>query len=130
MAVFNKPNVNIEWSQAGSNIDPTDPKYIAGWDAGEVPAAQNVNYLWNRDGSFQRHVNESGIARWDGITSYSIGSYVSYEVTAGDIRLYQSKIDANVNQNPVTVTAAWEDLTGGQLSHSYGVSTGPNARSP
>lgn len=118
MPITNKPNVNIAWAESGAKIYPGDAKYAQGWIA-EVPTHQNFNYIQNQFGTFQKHINESGIAAWDGLTNYSKGSLVSYQISSDDTRVYQSLTDLNTNNNPSASSESWIDITDQFLSAGY-----------
>lgn len=127
MAITTKPNINTPWAESGDKTDPGVPKYQFGWGVGETPLPAIMNYVMNRTDTFEKHVNEAGIAAWDASTSYSQGSMVSYQISADNTRVYLSRVDSNVNNQPNASSAQWLDLTAKALTASYLEVDGTNA---
>lgn len=91
-----KPNIFYAWAATGGKTDPGVAKTQTGW-VSEIPTYQNFNWLLNRQDVFNQHVNERGIAEWDAITPYIVGSLV----TGSDGHVYRSLDDPNTGNDPV-----------------------------
>ena len=48
---------------------------------------------------------------WGSVIAYQIGDYVRFDVGGGDIQLFKSKTENNINNNPNTSSANWENLS-------------------
>ena len=71
MANTTKPDYRVAWSESGEvGTTPGVERIGAGWTA-EVPPFQLFNWILERDGAFNKHLNEEGIAIWDDKTVYS-----------------------------------------------------------
>lgn len=101
-----KPNVNVSWSNAGTNTDPGTGKYNVGWLVGDIPPAEYFNYILNRIDTFEKHITQFGVAQWDAITDYPIHGVVM--ISNGV--LYQSLQTPNVNKPPATNPTFWAEL--------------------
>lgn len=110
-----KPDVNTAWANSGALIEPDNSKYNLGWTSGEKPFYQYMNFVQNRADTFIKHVNEYGIAQWDGVTIYSQYSIVLF--TDGNI--YQSLADSNQNNQPDESPTFWK-LLSEEFSQSIG----------
>lgn len=77
MALISKPDYTYIWASGGAIVEPSDVKKQLGWIA-EVPPHQWENWAQNRQDQFNAHVNQRGIAEWDGLSEYEAGglSYV------------------------------------------------------
>lgn len=64
-----KPDMEFIWASGGAIVEPSDTKKQTGWTA-EVPPHQWENWIQNRQDNYLAHVNERGIAEWDGNTNY------------------------------------------------------------
>ena len=101
MAVINKPNdLSTVWSSSGDLVKPTPTKIETGWEV-EVPPRQWFNWLDNRQDSAIAHINQFGVAVWDGNTEYQ-GNFSL--VMGSDGRVYKAKV-THTGQNPVLDTA-------------------------
>lgn len=90
-----KPDVNEIWARSGAVIDPGVPKIQLGWIA-EVPTFQNFNFILNRQDTFNKHINEEGIAVHDLDTNYP-----EFALAKGsDGTIYRAK-QVNSNEDPV-----------------------------
>lgn len=105
MTLLSKPDVSKVWASGGAIVEPSDTKKATGW-LPEVPPHQWENWIQNRQDQFIAHVNQRGIAAWDGLTEYEAGS-LSY-VQGTDGKIYKSVAasgPSTVVQNPVTDAA-------------------------
>lgn len=77
MALISKPDYTYIWASGGAIVEPSDVKKQLGWIA-EVPPHQWENWAQNRQDQFNAHVNQRGIAEWDGLSEYEAAglSYV------------------------------------------------------
>lgn len=102
MAAISKPDYTQIWASGGAIVEPSDVKKQTGWTA-EVPPFQWENWIQNRQDQFIAHVNQRGIAEWDGLTEYE-ASGKSY-VQGSDGKIYKSVAasgPATTSQNPTT----------------------------
>ena len=104
------------WSSDGLKVKPDISKIIEGWQLGEQPPHEYMNWLQNTFGSKLNHLLKNGVAKWNNETPYLAGSSVQHN---GNVWL--CKVD-NANSEPTDVTANWkrfitvEALDGGLLN--------------
>lgn len=106
MPEISKPtSLNTIWADAGQKIKFEDSKIQLGYVA-EIPTAQGLNWLENRQDQFIAHVNQHGIAVWDANTEYQAGK--SYPQGSNGV-IYIAKV-TNTGNDPVLDTAEqyWE----------------------
>lgn len=102
MALITKPDFTYVWASGGAIVAPNDTKKQQGWVA-EAPPFQYDNWLQNRQDQMLAHINQRGIAAWDGLTNYEAGG-LSY-VQGSDGKVYKSVAASGpvgVVQNPTT----------------------------
>ena len=81
-------------------------KYQLGW-VNERPPYQTFNYAQNKVDRALSHINEYGVAEWDGETSYPIGGWARSTV---DSNVYVSLIVSNQNNEPSVSSSQWISL--------------------
>lgn len=126
MADTIKPPYKIAWGESGQTGDtPADARISQGWLA-EVPSFQLFNWLLERDGQFNKHVNEEGIAKWDEDTEYSQFAIVK-DVLVPE-QLYQRRALAGAGGMPPSSNPAdwspWPPAHGDSLPITGGTMTG------
>lgn len=105
MSKITKPDISIQWAQAGTIDIPTDGKKQTGWTT-EKPAFEYMNWLQNRQDKSIAYTYQMGITEWDGTTEYQYASgYSSYVQYNGVV--YKA-IQTGTNKTPNTETAYWE----------------------
>lgn len=104
MAKITKPDLSIQWAQAGSTSVPLDAKKLTGWVA-EKPPFEVDNWLQNRQDKGIAYIFQMGIPEWDATTEYQsasgYASFVQYN------KVVYVCIQTGTNQNPSTATAYW-----------------------
>jgi len=96
-----KPNLTRVWAKTapgGNVVDPdtvTAGKFTAGWQA-EVPPFEYFNFIQKQVTEGLAHINEQGIAVWDGVTTYPVGGLAK----GSDGNVYKALVSQN-NNNPV-----------------------------
>lgn len=104
MAKITKPDISIQWAQAGSISVPSDVKKQTGWTV-EKPANEYMNWLQNRQDKGIAYSYQMGISEWDGTTEYQYASgYASYVQYDGVV--YKA-IQTGTNKTPSTETGYW-----------------------
>lgn len=104
MAKITKPDISIQWAQAGSISVPSDVKKQTGWTV-EKPANEYMNWLQNRQDKGIAYSYQMGISEWDGTTEYQYASgYASYVQYNGVV--YKA-IQTGTNRTPSTETGYW-----------------------
>jgi hypothetical protein len=104
MAKITKPDISIQWAQAGSISVPSDVKKQTGWTV-EKPASEYMNWLQNRQDNGIAYSYQMGISEWDGTTEYQYASgYASYVQYNGVV--YKA-IQTGTNKIPSTETGYW-----------------------
>lgn len=105
MSKITKPDISIQWAQAGTIDIPTDGKKQTGWTT-EKPAFEYMNWLQNRQDKSIAYTYQMGIPEWDGTTEYQYASgYSSYVQYNG---IVYKAIQTGTNKTPNTETAYWE----------------------
>lgn len=107
MANISKPNkLNLLWASGGDILDPGDTKYQTGWGV-EVPPRQWENFIQNKQDQAIAHINQHGIAVWDGETEYQADTSYTQGATNGTI--YRAKV-THIGQNPEldTLNTYWD----------------------
>lgn len=102
MTLITKPDYTYVWASGGAVVAPNDTKKQLGWVA-EAPPFQYDNWLQNRQDQMLAHINQRGIAAWDGLTNYEAGG-LSY-VQGSDGKVYKSVAASGPSatvQNPTT----------------------------
>lgn len=105
-----KPSELPEWNENESNNITPDAQHKAdGWlIVGTVPEKPKLQFfnqwMWNVY-QWLKYNNVRGIAEWDSTTTYNINDMV----TGSDGYVYQSRISANLNNDPTsTIVPAWK----------------------
>jgi len=99
-----KPNDLRIWASAGSATDPGNAKYQQGWVI-EAPSHEVMNFIQQQITQMLLHVNERGIASWDSVTAYTVGSIV----IGADNIAYKCLVDST-NDEPSISPTEWELL--------------------
>jgi len=104
MAKITKPDISIQWAQAGSISVPSDVKKQQGWVV-EKPANEYMNWLQNRQDTGVAYSYQMGISEWDSTTEYQYAAgYASYVQYNGVV--YKA-IQTGTNKTPSTETGYW-----------------------
>lgn len=78
--------------------------YTQGWNsatiAGYKPFMEEFNTLNYINTSQLAYLFQQGVAEWDSETTYYINSIVKAVTSAGDLKLYRSLTDNNINNSP------------------------------
>ena len=92
------------WSSDGLKVKPDISKIIEGWQLGEQPPHEYMNWLQNTFGSKLNHILKNGVASWNNETEYLAGSSVQHN---GNIWLCKT---TNTNSEPDDVNANWKRI--------------------
>ena len=92
------------WGSGGNIVEPDISKIIEGWQLGEQPPHEYMNWLQNTFGSKLNHILKNGVASWNNKTEYLAGSSVQY---TGNIWLCET---TNTNSEPADVNANWKRI--------------------
>ena len=92
------------WSSDGLKVKPDISKIIEGWQLGEQPPHEYMNWLQNTFGSKLNHILKNGVASWNNTTQYLAGSSVQHN---GNVWLCKT---TNTNSEPADVNANWKRI--------------------
>ena len=92
------------WASSGLIVEPDVSKIIEGWQLGEQPPHEYMNWLQNTFGSKLNHILKNGVASWNNETEYLAGSSVQYN---GNVWLCKA---TNTNSAPTDANANWKRI--------------------
>lgn len=92
------------WASSGLIVEPDISKIIEGWQLGEQPPHEYMNWLQNTFGSKLNHILKNGVASWNNETEYLAGSSVQHN---GNVWLCKT---TNTNSEPTDVNANWKRI--------------------
>ena len=92
------------WASSGLIVEPDISKIIEGWQLGEQPPHEYMNWLQNTFGSKLNHILKNGVALWNNENEYLAGSSVQY---SGNIWLCKA---TNTNSEPTYANANWKRI--------------------
>jgi len=104
MSKVTKPDISIQWAQAGVIVAPSDAKKQAGWVV-EKPAYDYMNWLQNRQDTAIAYTYQMGIPEWDSATEYQYAAgYATYIQYNG---IVYKALQVSTNKNPASETSYW-----------------------
>lgn len=106
------------WATTGSIAEPTLTKKDQGWQLGEQPPHEWMNFLQNQFGKETNYLKQEGVPKWDTNNDYVIGSIVKYED-----QLWRSKT-AHSASAPYIGSVNWDLFSGGCLNADVTVTVG------
>ena len=92
------------WSSSGLIVKPDISKIIEGWQLGEQPPHEYMNWLQNTFGSKLNHILKNGVASWNNETEYLAGSSTQHN---GNVWLCKA---TNTNSAPTDVNSNWKRI--------------------
>ena len=92
------------WGSSGAKVEPDVGKIIEGWQLGEQPPHEYMNWLQNTFGSKLNHILKNGVAKWDDETEYLAGSSVQHN---GNVWLCKT---TNTKSEPTDANANWKRI--------------------
>ena len=92
------------WSSSGLIVKPDISKIIEGWQLGEQPPHEYMNWLQNTFGSKLNHILKNGVPLWNNTTQYLAGSSVQH---SGNVWLCKT---TNTNSAPTDANANWKRI--------------------
>lgn len=92
------------WASGGNIVEPDISKIIEGWQLGEQPPHEYMNWLQNIFGSKLNHILKNGVASWNNETEYLAGSSVQHN---GNAWLCKT---TNTNSEPADVNSKWKRI--------------------
>lgn len=92
------------WSSDGLKVKPDISKIIEGWQLGEQPPHEYMNWLQNTFGSKLNHILKNGVSDWNNTTPYLAGSSVQHN---GNVWLCKT---TNTNSAPTDTNANWKRI--------------------
>ena len=105
------------WASSGLIVEPDISKIIEGWQLGEQPPHEYMNWLQNTFGSKLNHILKNGVASWNNETEYLVGSSVQHN---GNVWLCKT---TNTNSAPTDNNNNWSKSTSG-LTQNITVNVG------
>lgn len=102
MADIQKPDMAKLWANAGDKTPPADSLINSGWNAGDIPANTDFNFIDARQDQGVAYMLQKGIPEWDSVTEYQANkSWVQY---GG--KIYKC-IQTSSNKQPDTQITYW-----------------------
>lgn len=92
------------WASAGPVSEPDISKKNEGWQLGEQPPHEFMNWLQNTFGEKLNHVLKNGVATWNNETQYAVGNAVQHN------GFIWKATTTNSNSTPTDGNAAWNRL--------------------
>jgi len=92
------------WASSGAVVEPDISKVEEGWQLGEQPPHEFMNWLQNTFGEKLNHVLSNGTPQWNSSTSYGAGSTVQ---RTGSVWI---AMEPNSNSEPATGNTNWSRL--------------------
>lgn len=92
------------WASGGNIVEPDISKIIEGWQLGEQPPHEYMNWLQNTFGSKLNHILKNGVASWNNETEYLAGSSVQHN---GNVWLCKT---TNTSSEPADVNTNWKRI--------------------
>lgn len=92
------------WASSGLIVEPDISKIIEGWQLGEQPPHEYMNWLQNTFGSKLNHILKNGVSVWNNTTQYLAGSSVQH---SGNVWLCKA---TNTNSAPTDANANWKRI--------------------
>ena len=109
------------WADDGTVVEPASSKVDVGWQLGEQPPHEFMNWLQNTFGQKLNHVLQHGVARWNDATEYGVGDFVTH-----NDQLYRA---INVNTNSEPPSSNWDVSPGSDLGQNIAVFDTPGVTS-
>lgn len=79
MADIQKPDMAKLWANTGDKTPPADSLINSGWNAGDIPANTDFNFIDARQDQGIAYMLQKGIPEWDSATEYQANkSWVQY----------------------------------------------------
>jgi len=94
------------WASSGTVVEPDLSKKEVGWQLGERPPHEYMNYIHNLLGGKMNHVMRHGISLWNASDTYEIDDIKKSTV---DGNIYRA-IAQNSNDEPSVTPASWERI--------------------
>lgn len=92
------------WASSGLIVEPDVSKIIEGWQLGEQPPHEYMNWLQNTFGSKLNHILKNGVATWNNTTQYLAGATAQH---TGNVWLCKT---TNTNSAPTDANANWKRI--------------------
>ena len=92
------------WGSGGAKIEPDISKIIEGWQLGEQPPHEYMNWLQNTFGSKLNHILKNGVASWNNTTQYLAGATVQH---TGNVWLCKT---TNTDSAPTDSNNNWDKI--------------------
>ena len=88
------------WAASGDVVEPSPEKIDAGWEEGEQPPHEYLNYLHNQAAQKINHLIINGISEWLAATTYRANDYTKHSG-----KIYKAKASTTGSEPP---SAFWE----------------------
>lgn len=92
------------WGSGGNIVEPDISKIIEGWQLGEQPPHEYMNWLQNTFGSKLNHILKNGVVKWEPEKEFLAGATVQHN---GNVWLCGT---ANTNSEPTDANANWKRI--------------------
>lgn len=103
------------WGSTGQILEPNAGKIATGWELGEKPWHEYMNWLHNTFGQKINHLMQYGVPLWNGTTAYLTGAAVQH---SGNIWIAQAN---NTSSTPATNNPNWRRVALEQLIQAINV---------
>ena len=100
------------WASSGVKINPDISKIMEGWQLGEQPPHEYMNWLQNTFGSKLNHILKNGVAEWNNETEYLAGASVQHN---GNVWLCKT---TNTNSAPTDTNANWGNIKNNESANT------------
>ena len=92
------------WATSGQVVEPDISKIEEGWQLGEQPPHEFMNWLQNTFGAKLNHILSNGTPEWNSTTSFTVGSLVK---RTGNVWI---AMQPNANSEPSDGNVNWSRL--------------------
>lgn len=92
------------WADSGTVVEPPESKINVGWQLGEQPPHEYMNWLQNTFGEKINHVLQNGVPEWNSETTYRVG-----DIAKSSGALYVA-LNENTNSEPPNLD--WNEVAG------------------
>lgn len=92
------------WGSSGTKIEPDITKIIEGWQLGEQPPHEYMNWLQNTFGSKLNHILKNGVAEWNNETEYLAGATTQHNGSVWKCKT------TNTNSEPTDSNSNWDKM--------------------
>ena len=107
------------YGYSGQVEEPNEQKKDVGFQDGERPPHEYLNWLFSTTALALNHVLQNGVAEWNTETAYAAGNLTKHN---GGL-LYKALLDNQGAEPPLAGSNIWARALGGELASSIGIDT-------